>query len=157
MGFGAWVSPVTAGLGALLFWPAVAIPLDASGWLPAARLARALAFVGEGRLPEALDSLAEGHAARYRGTSHWRDAARAYARARELGHELGVRSIEVAAHIGTADLSLRKGKSAVADMLLDQAEQLAKPAGLGLYLDRIARLRAELVLGDDAAPVTANA
>lgn len=55
MGFGAWVSPVTAGLGALLLWPALAIPLGAPGWLPAARLARALAFVGEGRLPEALD------------------------------------------------------------------------------------------------------
>lgn len=55
MGLGAWVSPITAGLGALLLWPLLELSFGAPGWLPAARLARALAFVGEGRLPEALD------------------------------------------------------------------------------------------------------
>ncbi len=108
-----------------------------------------------GRLADALHVLAQGHVALGRGGGHWRDAARAYATARELGHQLGVASIEVSAHVGGADLALRKGKPAVADMLLDKAEQLAREHGLGLYLDRVARLRSEL-LDSELAPADAR-
>ena len=57
-GCGAFVSPITAGLLALLPWIVTALVFGAPGWLPGARLARTLSFVGEGRLPEALDPFA---------------------------------------------------------------------------------------------------
>ena len=47
----------------------------------------------------------------------------------------------------------------MADLLLEKAEQIAKPAGLVLHLERISRLRAELVESREpaGAGVTANA
>ncbi len=56
LGFGAWVSPATAGLGVLALWVGVHSALGAVAWLPGLRLPRALGFIGQGRLPESFDA-----------------------------------------------------------------------------------------------------
>lgn len=106
-------------------------------------LANAMSRSG-GRLAQALDALAAGHVAMGRGTAHWREAARAYTRAKELGTQLRLASIEAAAQLGGAELALLRGKPDVADLLLDKACASAKARGLLHYLKRAARLRAEL-------------
>jgi len=54
LGMGAWVGGATAAGGALALWFAL-LRLDLGAFVPGARLARAIGFVGDGRLPEPYD------------------------------------------------------------------------------------------------------
>ncbi|MBW2282374.1 MAG: AAA family ATPase [Deltaproteobacteria bacterium] len=109
-----------------------------------------------GRYPEALDALARGHVSRGRGAGNWRDAASAYARARELAQQLHMASVETSALIGGAALALDKGQAGVAEMLLDRATGLAEKGGFGLYRDRAAQLRARLEDAGEGATAAAG-
>jgi len=56
IGYGTWLGAPLAALATLATWVLVRVVAGgATGWLPGMRLARALAFVGEGRTPEPLD------------------------------------------------------------------------------------------------------
>jgi tetratricopeptide (TPR) repeat protein len=110
-----------------------------------------------GRLALALDALADGHVAMGRGTAHWRDAARAYARAKELAMQLRAPSIEAAAQVCGAELAIRRDKPEVAELLLDKAEAAAREKGLVHYLRRAEQLRAEMAASDEPPRATVDA
>jgi hypothetical protein len=137
--------------------PLVVEALLAAGEVPRAERAAELAYArAGGRLREALSLYALAEVMLARGPTHWEAAAGHYTRAIRLAEAIGARSALALAHVGRADLVMRRGGDSPAERdALRRALADLERLGFAHHVRRAERLLVEPLTAE--APVSREA